>query len=94
MVTNAMELRNNSYLKNEATGVLVLGGVLQKDRSKIASLTAEQLIQCLSDRSFTFLCSSKSKLWNYGVVCTPPDTKLSWSDESGGVTDKGRRWKR
>ena len=94
LVTNALELRNNSYLKNEATGVLVLGGVLQKDRSKVASLTAEQLIQCISNRSFTFLCSSKSKLWNYGVVCTPPDTMLSWSDESGGVTDKGRRWKR
>ena len=89
MVSDALELRNNSYLKNESMGTVVLGGVMMKDRGNIANLNRDQILANLpvNLNKVVFLCSSKSKFWNYGLLSRP--WWYEWHDESEGFVNKG-----
>jgi hypothetical protein len=89
MVSDALELRNNSYLKNESMGTVVLGGVMMKDRGNIANLNRDQILANLpvNLNKVVFLCSSKSKFWNYGLLSRP--WWYEWYDKSEGFVNKG-----
>ena len=89
MVSNTIELRNNSYLKNESVGTVVLGGVMKNDRGNIANLNRDQILENLPTNleKVVFLCSSKSKFWNYGILSRP--WWYEWHDESNGFVNQG-----
>jgi ribosomal protein L24E len=89
MVSDTLELRNNSYLKNESMGTVVLGGVMMKDRGNIANLNRDQILANLpvNLNKVVFLCSSKSKFWNYGLLSRP--WWYEWHDKSEGFVNKG-----
>jgi ribosomal protein L24E len=89
MVSDALELRNNSYLKNESMGTVVLGGVMLQDRGNIANLNRDQILANLpvNLNKVVFLCSSKSKFWNYGLLSRP--WWYEWHDEGDGFMNQG-----
>ena len=82
MVGKVLELRNNSYLRNESTGYLVFGGKVTRERGSVTSLSVSKMESNITNGSFTYLCSMKSKLTNYGTISLPKNIDPSWSDES------------
>jgi hypothetical protein len=95
LVSKALELRNNSYLRNESTGVTVFGGVAIRNRGAVSSVATEQFDTCVTNTSFTLLCSSKSKILNKGTVSISQNSAAVWDPENNsGIIDKGKTRKR
>lgn len=95
LVSKALELRNSSYLKNEPTGTLVLGGVLAESRGAVNELSAGQFTKAIKNVSCAFLCSAKAKLLNEGTISVPVAAASMLKGEgSGSVLDRGKIVKR
>ena len=93
LVGKALELRNNSYLRNETPGALVLGGACIRYRGAVANVSTENFASTVTNVSFTLLCSTKSKVLNQGTVNIPKTYADVWNTESG-ISDKGKLVKR
>ena len=93
MVGGALDLRNSSYLKNEAGATLLVGGRISQERGGIGAFSFEEIESRVANNSFTFLCSTKSKLYNYGTISMPKGTLLDTSGTSG-IVDRGEIKKR
>lgn len=95
LVGKALELRNNSYLKNESTGALVLGGIAVRNRGAVYSVATDKFSGCVTNEAFTLLCSTKSKVLNQGAVSIPKNYATAWNPEGdSGISDKGKLDKR
>ena len=95
LVNKALELRNNSYLKNESTGALVLGGIANRNRGAVATVSTETFASNVTNTSVALLCSTKSKLLNEGIVSIPKASAAVWNPEgNSGIVDKGKYQKR
>ncbi len=92
MVGKVLELRNSSSLKNEASGFLVLGGRISRERGIPITFTASNVAGHVTNGAFTLLCSTKSKLYNYGVVSVPRTVNSDWGSDS--FIDYGQLQKR
>ena len=86
MVGNALELRNNTCLKNEATGLLVVGGRIGQERGGVDAFSYAQIEDRITDEDFVCLTSVKSKLINKGSISVSSSKVPTWNDDgSGGV---------
>ena len=95
LVGKTLELRNNSYLKNEAAGILLVGGRVHRQRGSMDQLSASSVASCVSDSAFVVLCSAKSKLINYGIISIPRNAGVIWdSDNSSNILNQGQTLKR
>jgi hypothetical protein len=95
LVGKALELRNSSYLKNESTGTLALGGVLAESRGAVNELSAGQFTKAIKNVSCAFLCSAKAKLLNEGTISVPvAAASMLRGEGSGSVLDRGKIVKR
>lgn len=82
IVGKVLELRNSSYLKNEASGFLVLGGRISRERGIPITFSASNVASNVTNGPFTFLYSTQSKLYNYGTVSVPKNVNTEWSSDS------------
>ena len=95
VVSKALELRNSSYLRNESTGALVLGGLVARNRGAVANEPTQTFARNVTNTSFALLCSTKSKVLNQGIVSIPKASAAAWDSEGdSGITDKGKVQKR
>lgn len=82
MVGKVLELRNSSYLRNEDSGFLVLGGWISRERGTPITLTPSKVANNITKGSFTYLYSTNSKIYNYGTISVPKNVSTNWSADS------------
>ena len=82
MVGKVLELRNSSYLRNEDSGFLVLGGWVSRERGTPITLTPSKVANNITKGSFTYLYSTNSKIYNYGTISVPKNVSTNWSADS------------
>ena len=88
IISTALELRNNSRFANDESGMLVIGGKVTLERGTVSSLPANEVLKRVTNSEFALLCSSKSKLRNYGTMNISQYQKISL-DRFNGVEYAG-----
>lgn len=86
MVGNTLSLNNNSYLKNEADAMLLVGGRIARERGGVGAFSFEQIASRVQNGKFTYLISNKSKVINKGVINEPGDGYIMASADARANT--------
>ena len=71
MVSRLLELRNSSCLKNEASGHIILGGIMVENCGRIDTANIATVESRLDNCRVTVLCTTKSKIYNNGSMSLP-----------------------
>ena len=71
MVSSLLELRNSSCLKNEASGHIILGGIMVENCGRIDIANIATVESRLDNCRVTVLCTTKSKFYNNGSMSLP-----------------------
>ena len=71
LVGKSLVMNHNSVLKNESTGMLVLGGNITRERGGIAVSSFDDIVSCLQQFRCTKLISDNSKIVNNGRLVEP-----------------------
>lgn len=86
LVGDTLILNNNSYLKNESTAMLLLGGRITYMRGAIGAASFEDVKNNMVIEEFTYLCSNKSKLINKGIISAPKGGSILANPEADANT--------
>ena len=71
MVSNLVELRNNSCLINKDTGHIILGGRIVENSGRVDASDLKAFESRLEDVRITMLCTTNSRFYNEGSFSLP-----------------------
>ena len=79
MVGEMLMLQHNSYLKNEADAMLLVGGNICQERGGVGAFTFAEIASRVKNGDFTYICATGSSILNKGIFNEPGNTTIMTS---------------
>jgi hypothetical protein len=86
LVGKTLGLNHNSYLKNDANAMLVVGGRLARERGGVGAFAFEEVVSRVENGKFTYLISNKAKIINKGRINEPGVSYITYSENAKANT--------
>ena len=82
MVGNMLIMNKNAVLKNESSGMLLLGGRIARERGGIGVFAFDEIASRVENNKFGYLLSENSKMINKGVISEPEKVTIKYSADA------------